>query len=128
VNSMNLSHNHLHRTDWQVSGELQLAVGSNPDGAIRQWLMKILEPFQLPEQYVSKILKSIEDAASRVLSTDTVEAQFEHLNIVILTPAGQPSDRQTWGFFRLERMESKDNSADSKSHHIEYYLYPERTP
>ena len=89
--------------------------------------MKILEPFRLPEEYVSKILKSIEDTASRVLSRDTVEGQFDHLNIVILTPAGQPPDRQTWGFFRLERMESKEKSADSKSYHIEYYLYPERT-
>ena len=124
---MNLSHNHLHRTDWQVSGELQLAAGSNPDGSIRQWLMKILEPFRLPEEYVSKILNSIEDAASRVLSPDTVEGQFEHLDIVILTPAGQPSDRQTWGFFRLERMEGKTKSTDSKRYRIEYYLYPERT-
>lgn len=89
--------------------------------------MKILDPFRLPEEYVSKILKSIEDAANRVLSPDAVERHFEHLAIVILTPAGQQSDRQTWGFFRLERMESKEKSADSKSYHIEYYLYPERT-
>jgi hypothetical protein len=123
MNSMN----QLHRTDWQISGELQLAVGTNPDATIRQWLMKILEPFRLSEEYLSKILKSIEDAASRVMSPETVGGQFEHLDIVILTPAGQPSGRQTWGFFRLERMESKAKSMDSKSYHIEYYLYPERT-
>ena len=125
---MNLSHKPLQSTDWQISGELQLAVGSNPDGTIRRWLMKILEPFRLPEEYVSKILKSIEDVTSRVLSPDTGDGQFEHLNIVLLTPVGQPAERQTWGFFRLERMESKEKPKESKSYRIEYYLYSERTP
>ena len=126
VNYIDPKHNPLPRTDWQSLGELQLRVGSNPNATINQWLTKILGPFSMPDDLVSKILRSIEDAAVRILSPDIAEGQFEYLDIVVLAPAGLAMQGQTWGFFRIERRSTDSEIESAKGHCVEYYLYLDR--
>lgn len=128
VNHIDPQHNHLHQTDWRKLGELKLRAGSNPDGSIETWLTHILSDFSLPNDLVNKILKSMEDAAVRILFLDGAEAQPEHLEIVVLAPADLVSQGQTWGFFRVERTSTDTNIEDSQGHSIEYYLYLDSLP
>ena len=117
------SHNHLPRTNWKTLGQLTLAAGSNPDGTIRTWLMNTLRDFSLPDNLVSRLLASMEEATARVLSLDSTEGQFEYLEIAVLGPAGQISKGETWGFFRVERATTDLHIESAKVHYVEYYLY-----
>jgi hypothetical protein len=123
VNYLDPQPNHLPQTDWRKLGELKLQTGSNPDGSINAWLTHILSDLSLPNDLVNKLLKSMEDAAVRVLSA---EALLEHLEIVVLAPADLASQGQTWGFFRVERISTDPNIEDSQGHSIDYYLYLDR--
>ena len=123
VNYPDPQHNHLPQTDWRKLGELKLRAGSNPDGSVETWLTQVLSDFSLPNDLVNKLLKSMEDAAVRVLSA---EALLEHLEIVVLAPADLASQGQTWGFFRVERISTDPNIEDSQGHSIDYYLYLDR--
>jgi hypothetical protein len=128
VNYPDPQHNHLPQTDWRKLGELKLRAGSNPDRSIKTWLTHILSDFSLPNDLVNKLLRSMEDAAVRVLVPDGVEAQLEHLEIVVLAPEDMISQGQTWGFFRVERTSTDSEADDSLGHSIDYYLYLDRKP
>ena len=116
-------HNHLLRTDWQSVGRLQLVAGSSSDGTIKSWLMDALADFSLPVELISRLLASIEEATERVLSPNSVDGQFEHLEIVVLAPQKQASKGHIWGFFRVEKASTGSLSQSTKGHCIEYYLY-----
>lgn len=116
ANPVDPSHNDLPQTHWQILGELQLPIGSHPDGTINQWLQTILSPFNLPDDLVVRILKSMEEAAARILASSSAKGDFEYLALVILAPAGLNSRAKTWGFFRVER-------TAANRHCIEYYIY-----
>ena len=122
------SHNQVSRTDWRKLGELKLQTGSNPDGSIKTWLTHILSDFSLSNDLINKLLKSMEDAAVRVLVPDGTEAQLEHLEIVVLAPEDLVPQGQTWGFFRVERTSTDSEADDSPGHCIDYYLYLDRKP
>jgi hypothetical protein len=116
-------HNHLPRTDWQSLGQLKLLAGSNSDGTIKRWLLDALADFSLPGDLISRLLASIEEATARVLSPDSVDGQFEYLEIVLLAPPKQASKGHTWGFFRVEKVSIGSLSQSTRGHCIEYYLY-----
>lgn len=123
VTYLDPQHNHLPQTDWRKLGKLKLLAGSNRDGSIKGWLTHILSAFSLPDDLVNKLLKSMEDAAQRVLIPGGAEAQLEHLEIVVLARADLVSQGQTWGFFRLERASADSQLDGTKGHCVEYYLY-----
>lgn len=85
--------------------------------------MNALSDFSLPGDLVSRLLASIEEATARVLSPNSIEGQFEYLEIVVLAPAGQASKGHTWGFFRLERASTDSPIEGAQGHCVEYYLY-----
>ena len=126
ANYPDLSHNHLPHTDWQTLGKAQLRVGSVPNGALDQWLTQILSPFDLPENFVSRLLKSMEEAVVRVLSPDTMEKRYEHLDIAVLAATDLSFPGKTWGFFRVERTSIDSKNENANGHLIEYYLYLDR--
>ena len=85
--------------------------------------MNTLRDLSLPGDLVSRLLASMEEAMARVLSSDSIEIQFEYLEIVILAPAGQTSKGHIWGFFRVERAATDPLDERAKGHCIEYFLY-----
>jgi hypothetical protein len=116
-------HNHLPRTNWQKLGQLKLVAGSNPDGTIKTWLVNTLHDFSLPGDLVSRLLASMEETTVRVLSSDSMETQFEYLEIAVLAQAGETSKGHIWGFFRVERAARDPLNERAKGHCVEYYLY-----
>ena len=85
--------------------------------------MNTLRDFSLPGDLVSRLLASMEEATARVLSSDSIETQFEYLEIAVLAPAGQTSKGHIWGFFRVERAATDPLNDRTKGHCVEYYLY-----
>ena len=120
---MDLPHDQVPRTNWQILGQLKLKPGSNPDGTLNAWLMKALNDFTLPGDLVSRLLASIEEVTARVLRPASTQVQFEYLEIVVLAPVGQTSKGHTWGFFRVERGSTDSQLERAKEHCVEYYLY-----
>jgi hypothetical protein len=128
VNYPDPQRNQLPRTDWRKLGELKLRAGSNPDGSVETWLTHILSDFSLPNDLVNKLLKSMQDAAMRVLVPDGGETQLEHLEVVVLAPTDLVPQGQIWGFFRVERTSTHPDIEDSQVHSIDYYLYLDKKP
>jgi hypothetical protein len=128
VNYLDPQRNQLPQTHWRKLGKLKLQAGANPDGAIKAWLIHILSDFGLPNDLVNRLLKSMEDAAVRVLIPDGGKAQPEHLEIAVLAPADLAPQGQIWGFFRVERTSTNPDIENSQVHSIDYYLYLDKKP
>ena len=111
-------------TGWQVLGELQLPVGSNNDDAIRAWFTETLSPLQLDATLQNKILQSAKETAARVMHFETA-TKFERVHLLVLAPVNYPSKAQTWGFFRIEKVEFAKSFKDLPDHAVEFYLYLE---
>jgi len=107
-------------TNWQILGELELPIGSNLDNTIKARLMEILNPLNLHAGFLNKILKSAQDAAGRVMQNGM---EFEHIHILIFVPLDYASKGHTWGFFRIEKIESATTDNRHPDHVIEFYLY-----
>lgn len=126
VNSIDPPPHHVPGMNWQMLGQLKLRPSSNPDGIIKSWLEKTLNDFSLPDDLVSRLMASIEETRTRVLSPDSLEGQSKYLEIAVLAPAGQASNGHAWGFFRLERATADSPIESAKGRCVEYYLYLDR--
>lgn len=111
-------------TDWQILGKLELPVGSEADPAVIMWLTELLHPLGLHMDFLSNVLKSAQEAAARAMQVENV-MKFEHVHLVIFLPQERASKGQTWGFFRIEKIESVEQDKSPSDHAIELYLYRE---
>ena len=118
----NSSSNNPPATDWQILGELELPISSESDGAINRWLTETLLPMHLPTDFLNKVLKSAQDTVARMMLN---EMKFEHIHLLIFVPVDRTSRGQTWGFFRIEKIESQMEVRNHPHHAIEFYLYLE---
>jgi hypothetical protein len=111
-------------TDWQTLGDLEVRTGSDIEGAIQAWLDKTLGPLALPSDLLDRILRSACEAATRALQLEDPGMGFRHIHLLAFSSHSGEAKRQTWGFFRLEKLEAA-TEADSPNHSIEFYLYLE---
>ena len=109
---------------WRLLGDLELAINSDTDHSVNEWLTVILGPLNLQDDFVNKVLKSVQDAMERAVRTEPVR-QFGHLHLLIFVPVEQASKGGTWGFFRIEKVESMEGGGSKPDHTIEFYLYVE---
>jgi hypothetical protein len=109
-------------TSWQILGELTLPAGSNAGESIHAWLTEILNPLHLPMGMMEKILRSAQETAGRIAQP---EAKLEHIHFLVFAPVHHTSKGQTWGFFRIEKIEQANPFTDAPDHAIEFYLYLE---
>lgn len=118
------SSNNLPGTDWQLQDELELSVGSSMDDKIdiNGWLMEILSPLELHIDFFNRVLSSAQDAIARAMHiVPMTEPRYIHL--LIFVPADRPSNRQMWGFFRIEKAGDSSQAGNPSNHSIELYLY-----
>lgn len=111
-------------TDWQVLGELELPLDGDAHSKISIWLSEVLSPLQLHAGFLNKVLTSAEDAAARAMQTETV-MKYQHTYLLIYISAGRPLNAQTWGFFRIDKVERAAKNENFRDHSIEFYLYLE---
>jgi hypothetical protein len=108
---------------WQLLGEQVLPVGADLQDAISAWLVRLLRPHPLHEAFLDKLIDSAKEAVLRAALADSVE-QTGHLHILVYIRNGA-SAAQTWGFFRIEKIEEPKDGQDIPGHAIDFYLYPE---
>ena len=109
--------------DWQVLGKLELPIDSGADDAVASWLVETLSPLNLQTDFLNKVLKSAQEATARGMQAKAV-IQFKHLHLFVFAPSNHVSNRYTWGFFRIEKIDAA-NQQDNPNHAIELYLYLE---
>jgi hypothetical protein len=111
-------------TDWQILGELELPLDVNTHSMLDTWLLDALIPLNLNVDFLNKIRKSAEDVAVRTMQTEMV-IQTQRTRLLICIPANRPLNVQTWGFFRIEKLELVTENENFSNHIIEIYLFPE---
>ncbi len=121
---INSSSQKLSGTDWQTLGELEVRADSDIEQAIQIWLNKILHPLNLNSDLLHRILRSAYEAATRALYLQDTGIGFQHVHLLAFSSRGYDIKGQTWGFFRLEKLQSAAD-AESPNHAIEFYLYLE---
>jgi len=122
--SANESHSSRPDTDWQVLGELELSTGLNADKKIRGWLTDLLTPLRLHDSLLNKVLTSAQEYALRALQS-SAETGHGHVHLIILTSYRSTSVTTTWGFFRIEKIDSTGQDQLHPDHILEFYLYTE---
>ena len=115
--------NHISGTDWQFLGELELTIGEEADGVISAWLTETLNPLNLHTDFLNKVLKSAQEAAERAMQSENRQLDFQHIHLLIFFPGTCASKEQTWGFFRIEKIEGAQQHKSPSDHAIEFYLY-----
>lgn len=108
---------------WQLLGEQVLPLGADLRDAISDWLVRLLRPQPLHKDFLNKLIDSAKEAVLRAAHTDSVE-QTGHLHVLVYIRNGA-SAVQTWGFFRIEKIEEPKDGQDVPGHAIDFYLYPE---
>ena len=110
-------------TSWQVLGELELPIGSEWTGAINTWMREKLGPLKLPADFMNRILKSALDAVRRFMESKGDMADIGRIHILVFAPLSHQLDGKTWGFFRIEKLESVREAKNPPDHYIEFHLY-----
>ena len=111
-------------TDWQTLGGLEVRSDSDIERTIQAWLNKTLGPLGLHSDLLERILRSACEAATRALQLKNDGVGFKHIHLLAFSSYNGETKRQTWGFFRLEKLEAATD-VDSPNHSIEFYLYLE---
>lgn len=109
---------------WQLLGGINLSVSSEVDFPITPWLTELLGPLDLSIDFLNRVLESVQDSVARAIHSN-VANPFGHINLSVFAPHEPISIRKTWGFFHIERIESRDDSVDAREHAIDFYLYVE---
>lgn len=116
--------NDLSKNDWQILGKLQLLVDAYDGTKVSAWLAETLSPLALEKRLITKVLISAQDGVARAMTSEPV-LESKHLHLVVYAPQERGSNGQSWGFFRIEKLEGAETDEKKLDHTIEFYLYPE---
>lgn len=111
-------------SSWQMLGELMLPIGSDTNELISAKLAELLAPLELHENFLNRVLKSAQNYVGRALTPD-VGVPFGEIHLFIFGPNERMSKGQTWGFFRIEKIDSQEQNVADPDHTVEFYLYRE---
>ena len=110
---------------WQILGELELTLGSNVEDEVHTWLTVLLLPLLLHESFLNKVLRSAQEYSLRALRSNTNVANG-HVHLVIFVQKDRSIRGDTWGFFRIEKIDNAEQSPLHPDHTVEFYLYLEQ--
>lgn len=113
-----------HNSSWQVLGECKLSLDASIDGEIQAWLKENLGSLSLNTDFLDRILRSAQDAATRAFQAE-VKTKFEHIHLRVFIPESSISNEKTWGFFLIEKVGTPVANTNRVDHSIEFYLYRE---
>jgi len=108
---------------WQLLGDFELPIGP-PANTIHSWLVQLLTPLHLDHDFLTLLLGSAQDATLRALHSNS-GTSFEHIHLSVFVPNERDSQRNTWGFFRIEKIDSSELHKDHPEYVVEFYLYLE---
>ena len=108
---------------WQILGELKLMLVTDVHATVSKWLAVILSRLELQEDFVNKVLTSAQEALRRAVPAVN-STRSGHLHLFVFIPIDSSAKHQSWGFFRIEKLEHSTDTA-TPNHTIEFYLYLE---
>ena len=124
MNDTDSSDNHIPGPGWHLLGLLDLTSGQSSTDAIGTWLVEILSPLQLDEDFLNRVLGSASEAALNAIKAGGTEKSLT-TRLKIFAPSKYVSTGQMWGFFRIENIGSGKHSDNSPQPTIEFFLYIE---
>jgi hypothetical protein len=126
VTQNNLPTNNSSATDWQNLGDLELSTSSiDIADSLEKWMVYTLEPINLPDFFISKIIKSGHRAVYQSIESNNSNNRFDHIHLRLFAPNNHDSLGLTWGFFRIEKLGNLPENGHPSAHVIEFYLYLE---
>ena len=124
MKQIDLSHTNTPNAEWQLLGELNLSVEPDDKFAINTWLTELLNPLDLSTDFRNRVQESVQSSVMRILQPET--ALFAgHIHLSVYAPYEHIPERKTWGFFHIERIENRADTANVNDHAINFYLYVE---
>jgi hypothetical protein len=126
VQSTNQTLTNMPGSDWEMLGELRLAVNDSGE-LIDAWVAETLESCSVSSECLANIGKSAGEALSQVLDGDSLPDSGQiHLRVFAAGQVRPDVDvEQTWGFFRIKRRTPEAPGEGGLSHFIDFYLYVE---
>lgn len=124
VKQNKLSLNNISGANWQILGELELTINPDANHTVGELLTTILSPLNLPADFLNQVLRSAAACIAHALQTNG-EVTFWHIHFSIFAPTKLNSDGRNWGFFRIEKIDSKDQDKEHPHLEVEFYLYVE---
>jgi hypothetical protein len=109
----------------QLLAELEVPVDSNATGTIHSWLIQILTTLNLGTDFLNRISKSAQEAVLHTTEPDGVALASGHIHLLVYAPHASERDGKTWGFFRIDKVDSRSENQTLPGHSIEFYLYVE---
>jgi hypothetical protein len=109
---------------WQLLCELILPIDSDTNDLLSAKLAELLAPLELHENFLNRVLKSAQNYVGRALMSDA-GVPFGEIHLYIFGPNERMSKGQTWGFFRIEKIDSHEQNLADPDHTVEFYLYRE---
>ena len=87
--------------------------------------MELLAPLNLHDDFLKQLLGSAQDATARALHSSN-GTSLEYIHLCIFAPGDVNRNGNSWGFFRIEKIDSTEPNQDHPDHAVEFYLYHER--
>lgn len=110
--------------NWRLLGEMELPLSTPINNPVYAWLVETLRPLDLNHRFLNKIIASTQHALLHDFKTAT-EAGHSHVHLLIYTPEDNPSNGQSWGFFRVEKKGDWQSGRANMDHAVVFYLYQE---
>jgi hypothetical protein len=108
----------------KILDEIEIPFARGPEPHVRAWLAEALSSLNLPAGFSERILESAGEALlQRGACGGAQAAPRGHLHLIISIPERADGEAETWGFFRIEKLEAAEGTAPG--HSIEFYLYVE---
>jgi len=109
--------------NYSTSDLVIMAVLGALAGVINTWMREKLSLLKLEADFINRILKSALDSARRFMESEHAGAKLGHIHILVVAPLGHKLEEKTWGFFRIEKLESTREAINPPDHYIEFHLY-----
>ena len=116
------SHHHASDISWQVLGKLELPIRSYTVSMVSLWLRVKLSLLLLPDEILARVLKSVLDAAARIM-TPAERAGESEFHVIVFAPADYSPEGQNWGFFLIEKNEDASKDKLFPDSTIELFMY-----
>lgn len=124
MKQMDSPHKNPPDIEWQLLGKFDLSTDSEVNYTIDSWLAELLNPLDLSKDFMIRVFESVQDSVLRILQPNTASATG-NIHLSIFAPYDRFSERKTWGFFHIERIENQGEAIVSHDHVIDFYLYME---
>ena len=111
-------------TNWQLLGMLEMPHGIKTGTLLTLWLRDTLAPLHLPDDFLARVVESTRQAVVRALQP-TPAGQLGQINLFLYALKNRSSMTKSWGFFRIEKIDSLTPQKPVPDQAIEFYLYPE---